>query len=120
MFQVTANDYWHYHYTFQQASPFKKKTFGADAVDNIVINTVVPCLFAYGLHHKEEAYKDKALRWLEEIEAEENIITKDFAALGVKAKTAYDSQALIELKNEYCSPKKCLQCSVGNNILKIL
>lgn len=118
LFEVTVNDYWHYHYTFQQASPFKKKTLGEDAIDNIIINTVVPVLFAYGLRQKEERHKNKALRWLEEVEGEENSITKGFAALGVKSRTAYDSQALIELRNEYCTRKKCLQCSVGNAILK--
>lgn len=118
LFQVTANDYWHYHYTFRQSSSFKKKTFGADAVDNIIINTVVPVIFAYGLHHNDEKHKDKAIRWLEGISAEENILLKGFSALGLRAQTAFDSQALIELKNEYCSTKKCLQCSVGNNLLK--
>ena len=117
-FHVTANDYWHYHYTFRQASPFKKKTLGADAIDNILINTVVPVLFAYGLHHKEEKYKEKALRWLENVDAETNVITKGFVGLGITIKNAFDSQSLIELKNEYCSQRKCLQCSVGNNILK--
>lgn len=117
-FQVTANDYWHYHYTFRQASSFKKKSLGTDAVDNIIINTVVPVLFAYGLHHNEEKHKDKAIRWLEGLSAEENVLLKGFAGLGVKAVTAFDAQALIELKNEYCSHKKCLDCSVGNHILK--
>jgi hypothetical protein len=118
LFQVTANDFWHHHYTFRQLSSFKKKTLGADAVDNIIINTVVPVLFAYGLHHNEEKHKDKAIRWLEGLAAEENVLLKGFSLLGLNAKTAFDSQALIELKNEYCSHKKCLQCSVGNNLLK--
>lgn len=118
LFQVTANDFWHYHYTFAQASPFKKKTLGAESIDNIVINTIIPVLFAYGHHHGEEKYKDRALRWLGKISAEKNYITKGFADLGITAKTAYDTQAFIELKNEYCSPKKCLHCSVGNKLLK--
>ncbi len=117
-FQVTANDFWHYRYTFHEDSSFKKKTLGSDSINNIIINTIVPVLFAYGLHHDEETYKDKALRWLEEISAEKNSITKGFAQLGIKAKSAYHSQAIIELKNEYCSHKKCLQCSVGNYLLK--
>ncbi|HEU4904125.1 MAG TPA: DUF2851 family protein, partial [Flavisolibacter sp.] len=87
-------------------------------VENILINTVGPVLFAYGLYHKEDKFKEKALRWLEEIEAEKNSITKGFASLQVTARTAYDSQALIELKTEYCHLRNCLSCAVGNNLLK--
>lgn len=117
-FRLSANDYWHYHYTFQQPSAYKEKTLGSDTVENILINTVIPVLFVYGLHHNEESHKDKALRWLEGLAAEKNSITKGFRQLGRKALTAYDSQALIELKNEYCTPRKCLQCAVGNYQLK--
>jgi hypothetical protein len=118
LFQVTANDFWHYHYTFNQATSFKKKTLGSDTIDNLIINTVSPMLFAYGTHHNEDKYKEKALRWLEQLPAETNTITKGFFQLEVMTRSAYDSQALIELKNEYCSPKKCLDCSVGNYLLR--
>lgn len=118
LLQVTANDFWHYHYSFQETSAFKKKSLGIETIENILINTVAPVLFSYGLYHREDKFREKALRWLEEIGAEKNSITKGFADLAVKAGTAYDSQALIELKNEYCSPRKCLSCAVGNNLLK--
>jgi hypothetical protein len=118
LFTVAANDFWHYHYTFQQSSAFKKKTIGNDTIDNIIINSVIPMLFAYAIHHNEEKYKDKALRWLEEITPESNTITKEFVQLGLSNGSAYDSQALIELKNEYCLHKRCLDCAVGNNLLR--
>lgn len=118
LFSLTANDYWHYHYRFDEASGFRKKKLGEDAINNLIINTVVPVVFAYGLYHNHQTYKSKAVQWLEEIGAEQNAITKSFAALNIANKTAYDSQALIELKNEYCSAKRCLHCSVGNAILK--
>ena len=117
-FDVTANDYWHYHYRFDETSSFKKKTLGVTMIDNIIINTVCPVLFAYGNYHDENKYKDKALKWLEEIAAEKNSITLGFQKLLIENKNAYDSQALIELKNEYCVKKRCLDCSVGNAILK--
>ena len=120
LFAVTANDYWHYHYRFDEASSYKKKKLGEDAISNIIINTIIPVLFAYGSYHNEEKYKLKALSWLEEVAPENNSITKGFAQLNIANKTAYDSQALIELKNEYCSQKRCLQCSVGNAILKMV
>lgn len=118
LFTVTANDYWHYHYRFDEASAFKKKNVGKEMIDNIIINTIVPVLFAYGLYYKEEKHKNKAILWLEEIAAETNSITKGFASLKLSNKTAFDSQAFIELKTHYCDHKHCLQCAVGNAILK--
>ena len=87
-------------------------------VDNILINTVCTVLFAYGHYNNEQKYKDKAIKWLEEITAESNSITKGFQSLGLENKNAHDSQALIELKNEYCSKKRCLECAIGNALLK--
>jgi hypothetical protein len=115
---VTANDYWHYHYHFHQAAAFKKKNLGASMTGVIIINTIIPALFAFGLYHKDERYKAKALRWLEETAPENNSILKGFDSLQLKNKSAFDSQALIELKNEYCNKKRCLECSVGISLLK--
>lgn len=117
LLQVTANDYWHYHYRFDEVSAFKKKKMGSQTIENILINTVVPVLFAYGHYHALEIYKDKALQWLEQLKPEKNSITSGFGSIGVVNKTAFDSQALIQLKNEYCEKKRCLECSVGNKIL---
>jgi hypothetical protein len=118
LLQVTANDYWHYHYIFDEPVAFKKKTLGTQMIDNIIINTIVPTVFAYGQYHNDNSYKDKALRWLEKITAEKNVITNGFMALGVTNGNAFDSQALIQLKNNYCNKKHCLSCSVGNSLLK--
>ena len=115
---VTANDYWHYHYRFDELSSFKEKKLGIFMVDNIIINTVVPALFAYGSYYGEQKYKDKALQWLGESASENNSITRGFHSIGIENKNAYDSQALIELKNEYCDKKRCLDCSAGNSILR--
>jgi hypothetical protein len=114
----TANDYWHYHYHFHLQSNFKKKALGSSMIDSIIINTIVPSLFAYGLYHKSEPHKAKGLRWLEQVSTENNSILSGFALLSVRSNSAYDSQALIELRNEYCTKKRCLECSVGNAILK--
>lgn len=118
LLDVTANDYWHYHYIFDDPTTYKTKTLGKQMVQNILINTVVPILFAYGYLNKLEPIKEKALQWLGEIVAERNNITKGFETLTIENKTALDSQALIQLKNEYCNQKRCLQCAIGNKILK--
>ena len=115
---LTANDYWHYHYRFDTPSAFKHKNLGGAMIDNIIINSVVPVLFAYGNYHGEGKYKLKALEWLEATEAENNLITRGFELLGIENKNAYDSQAIIELKTHYCDMKRCLECSVGNFLLK--
>ena len=114
---VTANDYWHYHYTLDEPSAFKEKNLGSQMINNILINTIIPIVFAYGHFNDEEIYKKKALGWYEEINGEKNNITKGFAALGIENKTAFDSQALIQLKNEYCNKKRCLQCAIGNKVV---
>jgi len=118
LLNVTANDYWHYHYMFDEQALFKKKAIGEQMIDNILINTIVPVLFAYGQHQSEEVYKNKAINWLEEISGEKNMITKGFTALGLSHKNSFDSQSFIELKNEYCNKKRCLECAVGNAIFK--
>ncbi|OSZ79833.1 hypothetical protein CAP36_00785 [Chitinophagaceae bacterium IBVUCB2] len=115
---ATANDYWHYHYRFDELTAFKKKHLGVAMIDNIIINTVAPVLFAYGNYHREEKYKSKALKWLEETAAETNSITKGFQLIGAEHKNAFDSQALIELRNEYCVKKRCLDCAIGNSLLR--
>jgi hypothetical protein len=118
LFDITANDYWHYHYRFDDPSFFKKKKIGSGMSDNIIINTIVPMLFAYGNYHNENDYRQKALQWLEETSPELNSITKVFYNLKIECKNAFDSQALTELKNHYCDKKRCLECSVGNAMLK--
>ena len=118
MFELEANDYWHYHYIFDEESAFKIKRLGKQMINNIFINTVVPIVFCYGLHHNEELYKEKAIKWLEEISPEINSITKGFEIIGYPNKNAFDSQALIQLKNHYCDNKLCLECAIGNSILK--
>jgi len=118
MLDVKANDYWHYHYIFDQEADYKEKSLGTQMINNIIINTVIPVLFAYGMHHNEQAYKDKALKWLDELPAEKNSITRGFENLNFSNKSAFDSQALIQLKNKYCDKRLCLHCAIGNALLK--
>lgn len=116
--EVTANDFWHYRYRFDEPSDYKPKRIGEDMINNILINSVIPVLFCYGSYHRKEAYKTKALTWLEHIRAEKNSITNQFARLTVSNLSAFDSQALIELKNQYCNLKRCLECTIGNSLLR--
>jgi hypothetical protein len=118
MFAVEANDYWHYHYSLDEESDFKIKRVGKQMIGNILINTIVPIVFCYGLHHNDELYKEKAIKWLEEIPPEKNTVTKGFENLGYSNERAFDSQAFIQLKNHYCKNKFCLECAIGNSLLR--
>ncbi len=115
---ITANDYWHYHYTFDEAAAYKPKKLGLQMIDNIIINTIIPVLFAYGIYANEQVWKDKAVVWLSELLSEQNSIITSWKTFGISSKTALDSQALIELKKNYCNEKLCLNCAVGNKLLK--
>ena len=115
---VTANDYWHYHYRFGEASPFRPKRLGHQTVNNILINTIIPVVFAFGFLHKKPLLQEKALKWLQTIGPETNGITAKFDELGIVCINAMDTQALLELKAGYCDKRRCLECAVGNAILK--
>jgi hypothetical protein len=91
----------------------KKIAIGESSVYLLLINSVLPFVFLFGKQQHKESFADKALQWYEQLPAEKNMITKQFTSLGLPAKNAADGQAYIQLKNEYCSSLKCLNCSIG-------
>ncbi|WP_430971757.1 DUF2851 family protein [Sunxiuqinia rutila] len=113
LFRVQASGYWDTHYRFNKESGNRPKLLGDTAFQNILINTVVPFLFVYGEYHNRQYLKDRALQFLEKLPAESNSIISNWKELGVSVRSAFDSQALIQLKNSYCTPKRCLQCHLG-------
>lgn len=112
-----TSKYWQTHYRFDKVSPMKNKKLGNTSMDTIIINTIVPFLFVYGKEKGEEKFCDKALAFLEKLEAENNSIISKWNSIGVPAKNSCETQALLQLKNEYCSKKRCLECSVGAKLL---
>ncbi|HEX6332682.1 MAG TPA: DUF2851 family protein, partial [Flavisolibacter sp.] len=118
MLSVTANDYWHYHYRFDQPSAYKVKQVGSEMVNGLLLNVILPVQFAYGKYHQRDDLKERAHRWLMELPAEDNAITTGFRSLKVQGRSAWDSQALVELKSRFCMHRRCLECAVGNSILK--
>jgi hypothetical protein len=119
LFSLTASSYWNNHYQFgvEQKVSSQKRT-GKLMIDSLIVNVVVPMLFVYASSKQDEELKNKAVRFLVELKAEKNTIMLNFEKLGVKSRNAMQSQALIELKSNYCSHKKCLHCSIGNYLLK--
>lgn len=118
LFKVTASSYWNTHYTFENIALSLKKNIGKSAIENLIINTIVPFLFVYGKHYGEERKCELALTLLEKVNPEKNNITELWASIGINAMNALQSQALIELKNNHCQWKKCLQCGIGHFIIK--
>lgn len=117
--EIKVNDYWEDHYRFEAPSKPSSKNMGDGSIDILLLNTVALFLFSYGKQHQQQYYISRSLKLLENLPAEKNNIIADFVNLGVKIGTAFESQALLELKNNYCNYKKCLQCGVGNKILKL-
>ena len=113
-----TSEYWLTHYTFGGSSPSRPKTLSNSSLDLLIINTVVTFLYAYGLHKGNETLCARAGSFLEELKAENNYITRMWEQCGMKASNAADSQALIQLKKEYCDKKKCLYCRIGYAYLK--
>ncbi|MEN0054834.1 MAG: DUF2851 family protein, partial [Mucilaginibacter sp.] len=116
---IKVNEYWDNHYKFDVESKPLPKNLGASSINILLINTLVLFLFSYGKQHQQEYFVSRSLKLLENLPAEQNNITEDFVNLGLKINNAFESQALLELKNNYCNYKKCLQCGVGNKILKL-
>jgi len=118
LFDVQMSDYWQTHYTFDKDSKNIKKSLGKKTIELFIINTIVPFLFLYGKIRDDEAATKKALQFMEALPSENNRIIRDWISLDIRPNSAYESQALIQLKNEYCNKKKCLQCAIGHAILK--
>ena len=118
LFSLEANDYWSTHYRFDEPSDFKIKNLGRETIDNLILNTVIPAMFAFAQEMNDNRLKQKTLNWLEELPAENNKYTRLYTSKGCENKNALQSQAWLHLFKNYCSPKRCLECSIGGWLLK--
>jgi hypothetical protein len=115
---IETSEYWLTHYKFDKPSAARHKKLGKTTVDLILINTVIPFLFFYGRYKSLPDYETRALDFLEELAAESNQIVDGWKNLKLNPRNAYETQALLELKRSYCDPKRCLNCAIGNQIMK--
>ena len=115
---TAVTPYWETHYTFGSTSVRNDKNLSPFSLNLLCINTVVPILFAYGRHRGEEKYCDRAFDFLEQLKPENNHIIRLWQQCGLVVENAGDSQALIQLKKEYCDKKECLRCRFGYEYLK--
>ena len=118
MLRTQVTPYWETHYTFGSESIRNTKQLSSSSINLLIINTCVPMLFAYGRHVMKEELCDRAFDFLEQLKAESNHIIRMWQECGLEVQTAGDSQALIQLKREYCDKRDCLRCRIGHEYLK--
>lgn len=117
LFEVELSGYWSKHYTFGKPNERATATLSRSSIDIILINTVAPLLYAYGELTGNYEMTDKAIKLLEDLRAESNSIVSHFVAYGIDCPDALTSQALVQLKREYCDARKCIYCKIGHHLL---
>jgi hypothetical protein len=117
LFSFEVDAFWKTHFTFESDSKKSPKKLTKSFVDLILINTIIPLKFVY-LQSRGAVDENGIIQLIKQVSSEKNSIISNFADLGIKAKNAMESQALIQLKNNYCTKKRCLQCAIGNSLLK--
>lgn len=113
-----VGDYWRTHYSFGNESKANAKRLSAASVQLLVVNAVVPMLYAYGRHRQDETLIQRAATLMEELPPEDNTYIRLWKECGVKAENAADTQALIQLHRRYCERKECLRCRFGYYLLR--
>ncbi|NSL88129.1 DUF2851 family protein [Chitinophaga sp. Mgbs1] len=116
LFFIQPSPYWKQHYRFGQPAATVRMP-GKQAVQAVLINTVLPLIYLYGRQKNARYYQQLALHLLQQLPPEHNHITRQWAQIGITGDNALESQALLQLKQQYCDEKKCLQCAVGIGIL---
>lgn len=117
LFSVEIHDFWKTHYTFTTDSKKSAKKLSKAFVDLLLINTIIPLKFHY-LKQRGVIDEENILKLIQQIKPEKNAIISKFSELKIIAKNAFETQSLLELKNNYCRPKRCLECAIGNYLLK--
>jgi len=116
LFDISMPDYWKEHYSFTSVSKKSNKKLSKPFIDLVLINTIIPLQFMY-LQQNYKLNEDGLLHIVKQIKPEKNAVIDKFNALKIASKNALESQALLQLKNEYCMKQRCLQCVIGNFLL---
>jgi hypothetical protein len=117
LFGVSASSYWDDHYIFGKKSKTISKNTGMQAADIFLINAVIPLIFIYGRFHDNNDICEKALTFLEEIGPETNSVIRDWKSAGIEVESAFYTQALLQLTDEYCKKRRCLECRIGCELI---
>ena len=117
LFKVNVSQYWKSHYQFDNLSPSKSKKLSQSFIDLVVVNTIIPLKFAFAKHNSQDINED-LIAILDKIKPESNGVINKFSSFGLSVKSAFETQSLLQLKNEYCDKNKCLECAIGLELLK--
>lgn len=110
--------FWDRHYVLTKSSKKRSKKLGKNNIDKIINNALIPFYFSYGKYNGDDRWTDLAFRLAEQLAPEQNKIIRKWNAIQVKPENALESQALIELYQQYCIPKRCTSCAFGYETLK--
>ena len=116
LFKVSTSEYWKSHYTFQKTSKTSDKVLTTAFINLLLINTIIPIKFCYA-KRKGETINEQLIELMRAINSENNSIVKGFNTLKNISKSALESQALVQLKSNYCNKHQCLKCAIGNSLL---
>ena len=117
IFNLSTSKYWEGHYQFDKPSPKKSKKLSHSFINLLIINTIIPLQFAYAKSQGTEI-SENLIQLLSEVSAEKNSIIDKFILQGIKPHNAFETQSLLQLKNEYCAKTRCLDCAIGIALLK--
>lgn len=118
MFQMKINEYWDTHFVFDKESAYIEKPLGQSFQNTLLINAIIPFIFMYGKSKNEPMLVERAVRFLQSLPPEANKLTNQWKKLGLKGESAAETQSLIQLKKNYCDKNRCLQCSIGHQIMQ--
>lgn len=118
LLDIHASTYWDTHYRFGETTDKQVKHLGQEAVANIMINTVAPMQYLYARLQGKDTLHENSLSLLQSLKAENNNIIREWKSLGVAVDNAAQSQSLLQLYNQYCSRKNCLNCAVGHRLVR--
>ena len=116
--KINVSDYWKKHYSFGKIVEKTMSGFGAEAVNTLVINTIAPFIFVYQKHNSQNIDNLVEYSFLSNLKPENNREVRAWRLFGVKPQNAFESQALYDLKKEYCNKKECLRCNIGQSIMQ--
>ena len=119
LFDTHVSSFWQTHFTFtsQESAPANRKLSNSSK-DLLIINSIVPLLFAYGKYKGNEQLCERGMTLLSQIRPENNNVTRAWQEAGIDCESAADSQALIQLTRNYCETNGCLRCRFGHEFIR--
>ena len=119
LFSIKPSEYWLTHFQPDRLSTRKAGAIGKSTIEILIINAVIPTMFIYGRNTGKDEVSEKALDILHIIKPEKNNIIKKWESLGINAADAYETQALLQLRKEYCDQRRCVNCAIGHQLMNV-